>query len=211
MHGDAAGSGVFFGQRSTTWKAGHPKTTPDPFRPIPATKYLAGCLGTGPRDTCQSRKSFFHALSEKGGPPNRPFTARPGGAKPMDFDRRKRTYEDRVRDRRRERTPPHRPQDRRGDSAEQQRLARVGPGGYQQPVFDPPLAVSKSLAAPKRNPSGKCSDSNELRLQTRVHFEPLSSRILPRWKSIRSIVIPAHALSHERNMPVSSRWCVEGG
>ncbi len=69
MHGDAAGSGVFFGQRSTTWKAGHPKTTPDPFRPIPATKYLAGCLGTGPRDTCQSRKSFFHALSEEGGRP----------------------------------------------------------------------------------------------------------------------------------------------
>ncbi len=31
----ATGSGVVFGQRSTTWEAGDPKTTPDPFRTIP--------------------------------------------------------------------------------------------------------------------------------------------------------------------------------
>ncbi len=38
LHGDATGSGVVFGQRSTTWEAGHPKTTPDPFPPIPPKK-----------------------------------------------------------------------------------------------------------------------------------------------------------------------------
>ncbi len=192
-------------------ESGSPENDSRPLSPDSSNKISGRVLRNRATRYLPIKEVILPCSVRRGGPPYRPFTARPGGAKPMDFDRRKRTYEDRVRDRRRERTPPHRPQDRRGDSAEQQRLARVGPGGYQQPVFDPPLAVSKSLAAPKRNPSGKCSDSNELRLQTRVHFEPLSSRILPRWKSIRSIVIPAHALSHERNMPVSSRWCVEGG
>ena len=49
--------------------------------------------------------------------------------------------------------------------------------------------------------SGKSIRSNELRRYRRVDVEPLSSRILPPWKSIASIVIPAHALSHDRRMP----------
>ena len=44
------GSGVVFGQRSTTWKAASPKTTPDPLgltragATVIGKKLLAGCL-----------------------------------------------------------------------------------------------------------------------------------------------------------------------
>jgi hypothetical protein len=42
--GEAEGSGVVLGQRSTTWQAAHPKTTPDPVTPDSHKKFLAGCL-----------------------------------------------------------------------------------------------------------------------------------------------------------------------
>ncbi len=50
---DAMGSGVVFGQRFATWEAAYPKTTPDPFRPIPPRNvwpgaYLAESLLAGP-------------------------------------------------------------------------------------------------------------------------------------------------------------------
>jgi hypothetical protein len=47
----------------------------------------------------------------------------------------------------------------------------------------------------------KVRGGNELRVNLRVAFKPLSSRILPLWESITTLVIPSHAPTYKRKVP----------
>jgi hypothetical protein len=78
----------------------------------------------------------------------------------------------------------HKSADPRGEALDERRPA----------VFNPRLTVFKTHAAQNaRRTQQKCFLSNALRSYPRVDFKPLSSRILPQWRSITTLVMPSDA------------------
>ncbi len=71
---------------------------------------------------------------------------------------------------------------------------------HLQAVFDPlpSVQIPPRTKTPAER-SGKFSSSNELRSRPRVDFEPLSSRILPLWKSVTTIMIPCPHANSQAN------------